>query len=507
MLKDKFCKLPFEFIDVLEKGVVYICCPSRVPLPVGNILENEFSDIWNSETAQKIRGSILDGTFKYCVKNLCPLIQQNLLPGRDSIKDSYFKDIIARNQVILETGPLSLLIGYDKTCNLACRSCRSSHIRFKGEDLERARLIQDRLFNSGMLKDVKMMSVSASGDPFASPVYLDLLRSLNVDEYPNLKIQIMTNAILFTPKIWESISNIHKAVYEVYVSIDAATPETYKINRGGSFSKLMKNLEFIKTLREANMINRYIISFVVQKNNYKEMKQFVQIGKRLSCDMIVFSKITKTNSSHMSNYEDHAIHLKEHPEYEEFKKWLKSPVFKEKIVYLSNLAGILSEPDLAPIGNSLIRDGNSRDNNLSHWKNYNWNSKVSMHQVENEGIGNYLRVERNNQSEARVITQRGLPIKPNTIYMLKFKARMVRGPGKIFAYLRRVEDGKNIGVSTRKVGSTGWEVCKAFFTVGDGVLDHKVGLFVDFFLTENKNRAEIADVTIFEQSIVKNENG
>jgi hypothetical protein len=159
------------------------------------------------------------------------------------------------------------------------------------------------------------------------------------------------------------------------------------------------------------------------------------------------------------------------------------------------------------VGNSLIRDGNFQDNNLSHWENYNWNSKISRNPREDEGIGNYLRLERNNQSEARVLTQRGLPIKPNTSYMLKFEARMVRGPGKIFAYLRRVEDGKNIGVSTRKVGSTGWEFCKAFFTVGDGVLDPKVGLFVDFTITENNNTADIANVTIFEQSLVKNENG
>jgi len=503
MLKDKFCKLPFEYFDVLKKGVVFICCPSRVPLPVGNILESEFNEIWNSETAQKIRESILDWTFRYCVRNLCPLIQKNLLPRRDSIKDSYIKDIIAKRKVVLETGPFILLTGYDKTCNLACPSCRSSHIRFKGEYLKSARLIHEKVFTSGMLKNIKMMTVAASGDPFARHIYLDLLRSLNVDEYPNLKIQILTNAILFTSKIWKSISNIHKAVDEVYVSIDAATPETYKINRGGNFSKLMNNLEFIKALREANMINRYAISFVVQKNNYKEMKQFIEIGKKLSCDRVVFSKITKSNSGKMENYEDRAVHLAIHPEYEEFKKRLKSPVFKEKIVELSNLAGIISEPDLESVGNSLARDGNFQDNNLSHWKNYNWNSKISVYHDENETIGNYLRLERNNQSEARVIAQRGLPIKPNTSYMLKFKARIVRGPGKIFAYLRRVEDGKNIGVSTRKVDSTGWEFCKAFFTVGDGVLDQKVGLFVDFTITKNNNTADIANVTIFEQSLVK----
>lgn len=504
MLKDKFCKFPFEHFDVNSKGVVFICCPSRVPLPVGNILENELNDIWNSEAAQKIRESIFDGTFKYCVKNFCPSIQRNLLPKKANIKEPYFKDIIAKRQVVLEKGPLNLNLSYDRTCNLACPTCRSHHVRLKGKDIERARLIHERIFKSSMLKNVKMMFLSGSGDPFASAIYMDLFRSLNTDEYPDLKITIMTNGLLFTPEIWKSIANIHKAVSEVNVSIDAATPETYKTNRGGNFSKLMNNLEFIKTLRESGMIDKYRISFVVQKNNYKEMKQFIQLGMRMNCDMTVFSKIARTGSSHMENYEDRAIHLKTHPEYDEFKKWLKSPIFKEKIVYLSNLASILSEPDFESVGNSLIRDANFRDNSLSHWKNFNWNSKISIKHDENERIGNYLRAERNNRSEERVISQRGLPIKPNTCYMLKFKARMVSGPGKIFAYLRRVEDGKNIGVPTRKVGSTGWELCKAFFTVGDGVLDHKAGLFVDFVITGNKNTADIANVTIFEQSMVKN---
>lgn len=49
----------------------------------------------------------------------------------------------------------------------------------------------------------------------------------------------------FTPKTWESMRGPHEIIGSIHVSIDVCSDETYSVNRGGKFSLLEDNLEFI----------------------------------------------------------------------------------------------------------------------------------------------------------------------------------------------------------------------------------------------------------------------
>ena len=45
-------------------------------------------------------------------------------------------------------------------------------------------------------------------------------------------------------------------IKHAHISVDAAHPDTYAINRrGGSFAKLLENLEFISSLRRNGPLN------------------------------------------------------------------------------------------------------------------------------------------------------------------------------------------------------------------------------------------------------------
>ena len=63
------------------------------------------------------------------------------------------------------------------------------------------------------------------------------------------------------------------------------------VRRPGNFPRLLKNLAFIKGLREAGDIERLEVSMVVQALNYREMPAFVRLGRSLGADEIAFEMI------------------------------------------------------------------------------------------------------------------------------------------------------------------------------------------------------------------------
>ena len=59
-----FCPIPFKQMEIMSGGGTNLCCYVRKS--PGTIVDNKLIDIYNSHSAQSIRASILDGTFKYC---------------------------------------------------------------------------------------------------------------------------------------------------------------------------------------------------------------------------------------------------------------------------------------------------------------------------------------------------------------------------------------------------------------------------------------------------------
>jgi sulfatase maturation enzyme AslB (radical SAM superfamily) len=186
--------------------------------------------------------------------------------------------------------------------------------------------------------------VTGSGDPLASSLYREFLQNLDFSKYPKLQIELFTNGLLLTPMMWDSLHKINPAIYKIRISIDAANEHTYRLNRrGGNFKILLENLEFIKKLRNSGDIEQFYIQFVVQKNNYKEMKKFVELGKKFSCDHVVFSKIRNWGTYTKKEYSEIAVHEKSHPEHRDLLEILKNPIFKDPFVWMIDLNHLLYE--------------------------------------------------------------------------------------------------------------------------------------------------------------------
>lgn len=345
--KDRFfCSKPFEWFEVTQlndRGGVYLCCPSWLNTPVGNLQNQSVDEIWNGETAQAIRRSILDGTFSYCNRNRCPYLQTDSGPVQrvDEVDDQDLRTIINENLSVLPYGPKKIICTYDQSCNLSCPTCRAAVIvetKHRKEILN----IQDKLQNEA-LKEADFLHITGSGDPFGSPFFRKWLQTMKLEDMPNLKhIHLHSNGQLWTPKMWDTISeDVRQLVRSAEVSIDASTADTYAINRrGGEFGKLLENLEFISGLRKSGPLEYLKISMVVQENNFREMPGLVRLGRQLGVDTVYFSQLVNWGTFSDLEFRSRAVHLFPHPERGEFIQLLQDPVFDDPIVDLGNLTDL-----------------------------------------------------------------------------------------------------------------------------------------------------------------------
>jgi MoaA/NifB/PqqE/SkfB family radical SAM enzyme len=202
--------------------------------------------------------------------------------------------------------------------------------------------IQEAFLKKDFIKNVETFSIAGEGEPFASKVYLDLLERINQRDFPVLKLNILTNGLLLTPTMWENFKNIHYAINSINVSIDAATGSLYeKIRRGGTFGKLLNNLEFLARLRKENKIASLTIRFVVYSENFHEIIKFVKLGQEINCDLVFFQLIVKFGGFTDDEYKKLAVHHKSHPKHKEFLKIVKNPILKERIVDSQNLKAFM----------------------------------------------------------------------------------------------------------------------------------------------------------------------
>ncbi len=265
LLEQFICITPFVYLEAHKNGI-YSCCPSWLPNKISN-LEN-IETAWESEELKKVQESIIDGSYKYCSKTECPYLSELLMNGN---KPRGFIDKSNFNVNNYKKGPTNINFAFDRSCNLSCPSCRNVAIMADGSELEFIDNTINKIVNV-YGKNIKMLYLSGSADPFASKSIRKLLLNFDKKKFPNVnQIHLHTNGLLLNEKMWNSLSHIHHLIKTIEVSIDASNAETYKvIRRGGDWNMLIENLNFIS---KCESIKKVRTSFVVQDTNYKEIKE------------------------------------------------------------------------------------------------------------------------------------------------------------------------------------------------------------------------------------------
>jgi len=350
--KNKYCHKLFSFLEISTDGSCWICCPAWLPEKIGNILTDDFQEIWNGEVSQNLRNQVYTGDWCYCNHDLCPYIVSDSLPllediNNDRFLTDYSKDAIKKNKVILEEMPTSIHFSEDRSCNLYCPSCRLEKILLSRESAE---YIQKKKINDKICEiflktptDRKFeIYVTGSGDPFASVIYREMLENINGHDFPNLIINLNTNGVMFTSKMWKKLEKIQHNLHNCRISFDAGTKETYenKTRLGGNWELLIENCRYLnERSKEFSNFNIHF-DFVVQKDNYKEMKTYIELILENfdNASSIHFSKLNDWNTWDKKQFDEHAIWKIEHPEFNLFLNILKDDIFNHPKVYLGNLS-------------------------------------------------------------------------------------------------------------------------------------------------------------------------
>jgi hypothetical protein len=311
-----YCPNPFTHLDVKVNGDVYCCCEGWLPRPLGNVLRGDnILDIWRGGTIREIRDSILDGSFKYC--ELCPYLPE----------PTGSWPIVAETPTLPSPDVVHILkLDYDQSCNLTCPSCRIAHSR-EFADLNKAKLIHEAVIGSGILAHTKRLYVTGFGDPFASSLYSNFLKTLDSHVlHPDMDVFLHTNALLLDEAHWKELGHATRSrVAEIGISVDAATEATYHTIRGGSWTKLWKNIEFINEIQSSSvgpngkpiMLGLF---YVVQAANFREIESFLQLAWNHRVSWISLSALHNWGTYTNADYCSRAVHLPDHPDHEEFAR-------------------------------------------------------------------------------------------------------------------------------------------------------------------------------------------
>ena len=267
------CPRPFDTVLIDKQGSCYACeCQSWLPQSIGNLQVKSLGEILQSGVRKHLQGSITDGTFRYCNEHQCSYIKSGaVLHGQpDRIQH--------------------LRLAIDDSCNLRCPSCRK-HMIFHKEGsaynlgIRLADRINDWLYDHAHPIQVHMGS---DGDPFASHVYRHFMAQ--TPERDNIKYSILTNGLMFK-EFHTKVPYVIDNLQELGVSIDGATKETYeKLRLGGKWEKIIEGLECMAEQKQKHGF-RFILHFVVQKENYHEMETIIDLGEQFGADRVWLNKV------------------------------------------------------------------------------------------------------------------------------------------------------------------------------------------------------------------------
>lgn len=312
------CDYPFRAVEIKPGGDVAFCCSNRInTIFIGNIFNNTLDEIWNSEVAVDYRKRILNQDYSLCDKKICFYMNNQ--------KD-FFANVEEDMKPIMETLPNRVNLGYDFECNSNCIYCRDKIIRNNFKDNIKLDAIANKTIIP-LIKNARNITLSSSGECLASKHSRNLIKKISKIN-PQVKFEIMTNGILANKKTFKAL-NIEDKIYDINVTVNAATKETHeKICRNKSFDRVMNNLLYLSTLKKENIIYTLTLSFVVSNLNYFEMPEFQKLSNRLGAFTIYWEFRNQEAEPH-KDFDELAVHLPTHRNYNDLLKILKDPIFDD----------------------------------------------------------------------------------------------------------------------------------------------------------------------------------
>lgn len=219
--------------------------------------------------------------YKHLRKLQKQLIHERDWPGVKVINKILLELDAQKKSTILSSYPVNLQIEHTNICNAKCIMCshcftNNQNGQYMSEkDLEKIKPI---------LPYIEHITLHGMGEPFSHPQIIDILKMYH--SY-GIKITCNTNASIMSEELAEII---HKCFYDITISCDASTKQTYeKIRKGLSFEKFIKN---VKLLRSKGSTLNMRLAAVAMRQNLNELPSIVSLAADLGFQEVLIVDIT-----------------------------------------------------------------------------------------------------------------------------------------------------------------------------------------------------------------------
>ena len=105
----------------------------------------------------------------------------------------------------------------------------------------------------------------------------------------------------------------------------------------------MRNLEVMAEMRRAQKLRRFQINFVVQQDNFREMLDFVALGKQLGVDEVWFQRLTNYGAYDEREFLRADVTSVGHPDHAELLEIVRNPLLQGSGINAQMLMPLLPE--------------------------------------------------------------------------------------------------------------------------------------------------------------------
>jgi radical SAM protein with 4Fe4S-binding SPASM domain len=270
-----FCSALWSHLHVINDGRAYACCqtPLKSEYSFGNVKEQSFLEIMNSDSAKKMRKDMLDGK---------PLPEQchrcidkgdhglnTMRAGMNSQWYDAVADLVQSTQpdgTISEARLLYWDFRFSNECNLACVTCAPLFSTSWSKDwkvlhpndeteLGLISLEKSSLFWEEIERNLSSMQQIhfAGGEPLIMPEHWNILQLLDEKGRHNVRLRYSTNGTTLGKEkynvldYWKKFKDVHLSL-----SIDGVGDAFEYIRYRGNWNKTFENIKRIRASRSAD---------------------------------------------------------------------------------------------------------------------------------------------------------------------------------------------------------------------------------------------------------------
>lgn len=340
----KICKRGLNFVQVTDAhGTCRMCSWSKNNI-IGSLLNDSLSNIYKGEKATFFRSKLIDNNYEDCPTDNCPFL------ANGTIEDNCIEiDEIPEY-------PSELFLAFEGNCNYNCTCCTSyMNMRETAEKDWSSNYEKIEKSIEIALPYVKKISANGRGELFCSKRILGILANWKpLSPIDEISVSLETNGSLFNERNWEKIKNLGQYNLSVSITVMSFKEDVYQFLSGTQLpiSNIIRNLLFVKKLREEGMINHLELATVMQEQNFREMPEFTKrCIEEFGADSVRIRPIMPGGPMDVRSQWFMDVRNPYHPYYKEYKKVMQHEIFKHPKVLLwsgdldSNRGGYPGERD------------------------------------------------------------------------------------------------------------------------------------------------------------------